>query len=259
MRHIVLAILFVAFIATAFGQGNPPYYSVGGFGSVVNPGTGHPPTLPYGPATGTAPLFPTALAANIAGRPYGYGGGGRADHGGHSRTVIVPYPIYYGGFGSAGYGNGYGYDTAPPVDQYGNPIGNANTAPSVVINQNFVPDRPAPVVREYGAPGPDGVDPQSSGMRMYQAPPSHPYADAQADQPRSQRQAANDEQPTLYLLAFKDHSIVQALGYWMEGNTLHYVSVEHSLNQASIDLIDRSLSQRLNDERGVEFKLPGPK
>src|SRR5262249_42700851 len=133
---------------------------------------------------------------------------------------------------------------------------NANAAPSVVINQNFVPDRPAPVVREYGAPGPDGVE-QSSGMRQYQAPASHPYADAQAQveqQARSPRQGSDE--PTLYLIAFKDHSIVQALGYWMEGNTLHYVSVEHSLNQASLDLIDRSLSQRLNDERGVEFKLP---
>jgi hypothetical protein len=66
----------------------------------------------------------------------------------------------------------------------------------------------------------------------------------------------NDDQPTLYLIAFKDHSIVQSLGYWMEGSTLHYVSAEHSLNQVSSDLIDRDLSQRLNDERGVEFKLP---
>jgi len=254
MRHIVLvvAILFAVFVGTAFGQGAPPYYSVGGFGSVVNPGTGHPPT---------APLFPTALGANIAGHPFGFsGGGGRFDHGGpHNRTVIVPYPLYYGGYGyGAGYGSGY--DTQQPVDQYGNPIGSTNTAPSVVINQNFVPDRPAPVVREYGAPGPDGVEQQpSSGMRMYQVPPSHPYSDAQTqgDQDyRGRRRAANDDEPTVYLIAFKDHSIVQALGYWMESNTLHYVSVEHSLNQASLDLIDRSLSQRLNDERGVEFKLP---
>ena len=264
MRHIVLvlAILTAVSFGTAFGQGAPPYYSVGGFGSVVNPGLGHPPTLPFGAATGTGPLFPTMLGANIAGHPFGFSGGpggGRFDHGGpHNRTVIVPYPIYYGGYG-AGYG--YGYDAQPqqPVDQYGNPIVNTNSAPSVVINQNFAPDRPAPVVREYGAPGPDGVEQQSSsGMKLYQVPPSHPYADAQEAQPqtRSQRRAANDDEPTVYLIAFRDHSIVQALGYWMEGSTLHYVSVEHSLNQASLDLIDRSLSERLNGERGVEFKLP---
>lgn len=260
MRHFALGILFVAFIATAFGQGNaPPFYSIGGFGSVVHPGTGHPPTLPFGPATGTAPPFPVQLGATVAGRPFGFNGGGRFEHGGHNRTVIVPYPIYYGSFGGGyggGYGLGSGFDQSQPVDQFGNPIANTNAAPSVVINQNFIPDRPAPVVREYGAPGPDGVEQQPSGMREYQAPPSHPYADAEQQHPRAQRQAANDDQPTIYLIAFKDHSIVQALGYWMENATLHYVSVEHSLNQASLDLIDRSLSQRLNDERGVEFKLP---
>jgi hypothetical protein len=42
----------------------------------------------------------------------------------------------------------------------------------------------------------------------------------------------------------------------MEGGALHYVSVERTLNQVSMDLIDRDLSQRLNDERGVPFKLP---
>jgi hypothetical protein len=91
-------------------------------------------------------------------------------------------------------------------------------------------------------------------MRLYQNS-SHPYADAPANTVSRQQLSAND-QPTIYLIAFKDHSIVQALGYWMEGATLHYVSVEHSLNQASIDLIDRDLSQRLNDERGLEFRLP---
>jgi hypothetical protein len=45
-----------------------------------------------------------------------------------------------------------------------------------------------------------------------------------------------DDQPTLYLIAFTDHTIVTALGYWMEGGALHYVSAEHSLNQASLDL-----------------------
>ncbi len=124
-------------------------------------------------------------------------------------------------------------------------MGNPNGAPSVVINQNFVPDRVNPMVQNYGDPGPD-----NSGMRLYQTPPTHPYAD--------QRTPAKDPEPTIYLLAFKDHNIVPALGYWMEGETLHYVSVEHSMNQASLGLIDRDLSQRLNDERGVEFKLPKP-
>jgi len=57
----------------------------------------------------------------------------------------------------------------------------------------------------------------------------------------------------------KDHSIMQALGYWLETGTLHYVSAEYTLNQVSIGLVDRELSQRLNDERGIPFKLPTAK
>jgi hypothetical protein len=45
----------------------------------------------------------------------------------------------------------------------------------------------------------------------------------------------------------------------MEGATLHYVTVDHALNQVSLDLIDRDLSQRLNSERSIEFKLPPPR
>jgi len=136
---------------------------------------------------------------------------------------------------------------------------NANGAPSVVINQNFVPPQGNPQVRDY-PPSDTTQDQQQSGMRLYQTPPTHPYADApQNASAAPARRTANDDQPTLYLIAFKDHSIVQALGFWMEGSTLHYVSAEHSLNQVSSDLIDRDLSQRLNDERGVEFRLPQPR
>lgn len=120
-----------------------------------------------------------------------------------------------------------------------------------MINQTFVPQQANPVVREYTS---DAPPEQQSGMRLYQNP-SHPYADA-AQNAVSARRMANDDEPTLYLIAFKDHSIIQALGYWMEGGALHYVSVEHTLNQVSMDLIDRDLSQRLNDERGIQFKLP---
>jgi hypothetical protein len=79
-------------------------------------------------------------------------------------------------------------------------------------------------------------------------------SNAPVNGPRSQ--VGNDERPTIYLIAFKDHRIVQALGYWTDAATLHYISAEYGLNQASLVLIDRDLSQRLNDERGVAFKVP---
>src|ERR1039457_1236941 len=251
MRLIGVAILCFASAAMVFGQrpgGGQTYGSLGGFGNVLYPGTGHAPSA--------SQTFPARLGATVAGHPYGPGyysypvNAPRAAHpAGHGRSAVVPYPVYIGG----GYYGGYApdaYAAQPPQEQM--PMMDSYGTPAVVINQNFVPDRARPVVREYGDEQPP---PESSGMRLYQTPPTHPYAD-QGQQAQVRRQPAPDVQPTIYLLAFKDHNIIPALGYWMEGNTLHYVSVEHSLNQASLDLIDRDLSQRLNDERGVEFKLP---
>jgi hypothetical protein len=67
----------------------------------------------------------------------------------------------------------------------------------------------------------------------------------------------DDGKPTIYLIAFKDHRVVQALGYWMVGTTLHYVSVDYAFNQASFSLIDSDVSRRLNHERGIEFTITG--
>ena len=243
MRYPAGVVLFLTFLATAFGQGRGPYWSLGGFGNVLYPGTGHAPVTPPGGITG--PNFSGRFggpSGRVFANPF------QANHPQHGHTVIVPYPVFYGG----AYGGGYGYDQggaayAPGYGDQTPPVINSGAAPSVVINQNFIPQQASPQVREYNSNEPPD---QQSGMRLYQNP-SHPYADAGGN-----AGARPDDQPTIYLLAFKDHSIVQALGYWMEGATLHYVSVEHSLNQVSIDLIDRDLSQRLNDERGLEFRLP---
>ncbi len=231
MRYAVAVVLFLTVVVAAFGQIPGHYTPLGGYSNVLLPGVAHPQLGP--------------VAAFHAAK---YGGGRpvSANHPQHGRTVIVPYPVFYGG----GYGGGYGYGSdpnaayAPGYADQAPPVINSGEAPSVVINQNFIPQQVNPQVREYNSnePAPD----QQSGMRLYQNT-SHPYADVTANN--------SSDQPTIYLIAFKDHSIVQALGYWMEGATLHYVSVEHSLNQASINLIDRDLSQRLNDERGLEFRL----
>jgi hypothetical protein len=197
----------------------------------------------------------------------GFGNPGRANHPQHSGAVIVPYPVYYGGYygydpSAAGYANGYAPGYAPGNGDDGSQSGPG--LPSVVINQNFVPPQANPQVRDYTGDQTQQQPEQSSGLKLYQAPPSHPYADAaaaagqHAAAPAGNQSAGNQagDQPTIYLIALRDHTVVQALGYWMEGSTLHYVSAEHTLNQVSIDLVDRDLSQRLNDERGLEFRLP---
>jgi endonuclease YncB( thermonuclease family) len=61
---------------------------------------------------------------------------------------------------------------------------------------------------------------------------------------------------TYYLLAFKDNSIYSAVAYWVDGDTLHYFTSGNRHNQASISLLDRELTTRLNRERGSDIRLP---
>src|SRR5258708_9803878 len=96
MRFTVHAILFVSLVGTALGQNHQTYSSIGGFGSVLYPGTGHAPATPPGGING--PHF------NFNGRPGGVPSRGSfgkpipANHPQHNRTVILPYPVYYGGY-----------------------------------------------------------------------------------------------------------------------------------------------------------------
>jgi len=59
-----------------------------------------------------------------------------------------------------------------------------------------------------------------------------------------------------YLLAFKDQSIYSAVAYWVDGDTLHYITTGNVHNQVSVSLVDRETTQQLNRSRGVEIKLP---
>ena len=250
MRCLIPVVLILGLAGVAFGQGRNQSWSLGGFGSVVYPGMGHAPTA-------TPPLGQFGARGSNFGFSRGFVNPGRVNHQHHGSTVIVPYPVYYGGYygydpSASGYapGPGYGPGYAPAPDDGGGPGGPG--LPSVVINQNFVPPTANPQVRDYNGAQSQQPPQDQSGLKLYAPPPTHPYADAQQQAATS----APEQQPTIYLIALRDHTIVQALGYWMEGNTLHYVSAEQTLNQISLDLVDRDLSQRLNDERHVDFRLP---
>ncbi|MDQ6666329.1 MAG: hypothetical protein M3Z23_18280 [Acidobacteriota bacterium] len=229
--------LFLA--AAAHGQyrgGNyNSYGSFSGFGSVVFPGTGHPPA--GGNFSITNPGFASRLGSTVNGSVRGpYGARSRRGIG----SLPYSYPVYVGG----GYGNGYdpayasGYGeqqpnvtvVAPPPQQQ---------APQLIINQNF----------GVGAGGPsdaqnlqNGTAQEGDGFHMYQAP-ARSIPEPQAADPR------------YYLIAYKDHSIYSALAYWLEDNTLHYVTTQNTHNQASLDLIDLDFTKRLNQDRNVAFTL----
>jgi hypothetical protein len=60
-----------------------------------------------------------------------------------------------------------------------------------------------------------------------------------------------------YLIAYKDHSVYSALAYWVEGDTLHYVTTQNTHNQASLALIDLQQTTKLNADNKVPFSLAG--
>ena len=122
-----------------------------------------------------------------------------------------------GGYQPASYGSYGGY---PYPENY-----SAGPAP-VIINQNLgsaPAPPPAPTITEYAAP---------------------PV------------QVAQSNEPPLFLLAFQDNVIRAVLAYWVDGATLHYVTLEHEQKQAPLSSVDRALSERLNHERNVTFQLP---
>jgi len=161
------------------------------------------------------------------------------------RTVVVPYayPVYYGG----GYGDYY-----PPEQQQPSNVTVVvpqQQVPQVIINNGYTPETANPVLREYG----EGELPES-GVRVYDG-----SSKKRAEQPatRSDRSVL-DEKPTIYLIALKDGTLRQAIGYWTQGDTLHYVTPDSSVNHLSIGMVDRERSIELNAERKLEFDLKLP-
>lgn len=132
----------------------------------------------------------------------------------------------------------YDYWNAPPPVAAAPPL--VAPAPPVIINQYFG----APP--DSSGPPPQGA--ASSGTNTYQAP-SAPVP-ASAGDPIGPAQ-------NYYLIAYKDHSVYSVLAYWVEGDTLHYVTTQNTHNQASLNLIDMDLTKTLNQARGVPFTISG--
>jgi hypothetical protein len=55
----------------------------------------------------------------------------------------------------------------------------------------------------------------------------------------------------------RDGTIRAVLSYSADGASLHYVTLDHEQKQVPLSSLDRALSERLNRERHVAFRLPG--
>ena len=243
--RVMIAVLMVASAVFAQGSLNP----IGNSGNILHPGI----PAAGAPGMGRMGIAPAPLSGGFQRGGIGQRGNGFGRSG---RTVIVPYPVgidpFYGGYSS-----GPGYTGTPffqPQPGYYDPIwgiynpGPLDSAaqvqqqpqsPTVVINQGFQPDAVHPVLRDYS-----NVQLPEPTFKQVVGPPGA---------------AAGNDQPTIYLIAMKDHTIVPVLGYWMDKGALSYVTVDSVIGHTPLDQVDREFSQRLNDERHVEFRLPSGK
>ena len=155
------------------------------------------------------------------------GGGLRGSYGfrnGFGYRGYYGWPYYYPGF----YGGYYDpfFGDSSYVDPYYNNDPSYGYADS---GYAYAPEAPAaPVLREYPAPQP-----------APQAPQAQKYGEP------------------LYLLAMRDGTIRAVLSYWADGPAVHYVTMDHEQKQSPLTSIDRVLSEKLNRERNVAFRLPG--
>ena len=206
-------------------------------GSTLYPGTGvsmsgAPSTNPFPGGSARSPI--TVPLGSVAPRNGRFGYPLR-----RSGSTVFAYPVYVGGYGYGGYGYGGYYDGSYLMDP-------TTLAPQQQPNVTVVmPPQQPPVVINLGN---GGAQPQ---------PPLSFYP-PQAEPQQQPEQMASPE-PAHYLIAFKDHTIYSAIAYWVDGDTLHYFTSGNTHNQVSVSLIDRDLTERLNREAGVEFKLPPAK
>lgn len=144
-------------------------------------------------------------------------------------------------------------------------------------------EQPSVVVMPYAAPYPVYVDSQQAppaeggNPEQYMAPPPPPATPP--PQPAAAapsaglapcggapnpppvlptaRPAPKDDPPSFYI-AMNDGWVYLARAYWVENDTLHYLTGNGLHNQVSLALVNRDISTRLNAKRADEFHLPPP-
>lgn len=135
-------------------------------------------------------------------------------------AVPVPVPILTGGEADP--------QPAPPEEeQLGQPL----PAPPVP---------PATVVLQSATPVPTGA---AVGSPAAAAPPPRRVEPAKIEPPH-------------VLIALNDGWVYAAIAYWVDRDTLHYVTTLGVHNQVSLSLIDRKISERLNHHSRMPFTLP---
>jgi hypothetical protein len=172
----------------------------------------------------------------------GFRGGFAGGFRGYSSPYLYGYPWYRNSYYYPGYFDYSPYtSTYPYISNYAYPAYDYNVSPNVTV-----------VYAQQPAPAPAAAPVPVPVYTNVATPSGHTYD--QYGQEVKPRESSNDA--PIYLVAMKNQTIYAAAAYWVDGKTLHYVTLQHQEKQAPLDQVDRSFSQQLNRERGVAFHLP---
>lgn len=140
------------------------------------------------------------------------------------RPGVRPIPVVGGWVGGGWYPQPQPVAQPSPVVVVNNNIAPA-PAPILIVNPDYTPEVAKPVLREY------------SNI-------SNPYENFT---PAARK---------VYLLTLKDGTLRQAVAFWAEGDTLHFVQPDHKQENVPMSNLDRESTKRFNSERGLEIRLP---
>ncbi len=237
--RFALVLLVVGFVP-AYSQQRGMYGGVSTgqmVGSINSTGfaSGLGATVSSLPQTGrTIPMGP-----GVYSHPVRSGGNNWSPRG--ARTMAVPWGLPI----TTGY-----YPTVPEYVPVPVPTQQVQPAPSVIINQYYSPEVVRPQIKEYeDLPAARAPRTEAHGAEVRVHPP------AAAPKATSPETASDSSKPTITLLAFKDSSVVAAIAYWEQAEQLHFVTSSFSKRIVPATTLDKALSEQLNRERKVEFKI----
>ena len=181
------------------------------------------------------------------------------------RPVVSPAPLpklgaLGGSYASVGISRPLG-GIAPPSGPAGNskqgkpattPLGYRYVGPIY-----YVPN--ASDLAQYEQANPAPVQPTwqpAYSQQAYQPPAPQPviinqYFGSSKNPDQVQAPIATDETAgppaPQYFVQFRDRTVIQVVAYWVEGDTMHYITAPNTHNQASLSLLDLDKTAKLND------------
>lgn len=214
-------------------------------GSILSPGL--PPVGPIPPlGPNSLPPAGTIGTGSSALSPYSPG---------RSRSVYSNYP----GFVAVPLGYSVYVDNQQYNDVYvGQPAGyepQSNAQYDVEVHgQEQQPEPPQSTIYEVRPV----YDDETREARSVENVPIEPAGNRiQEVEPETEFRPAEETAggPVQHLIALDDGLIYLAADHWLEGDTLHYITMSGAHNMATLDRIDLELTVRLNRERGLKFQL----